>query len=116
MLASLFIDVIGATASILMIGGSGVYLSSRGMLNAERLKYLSSLVEMLFTPCLIFSSFVKTLDLRLIDEWLVPMLISCLSILQGMILGYFLNKFILKDKQFEAIIILGCGIAMTTNM
>lgn len=51
-----------------------------------------------------------------VEEWLIPMIISCLAIIQGMAVGYFLNKYIIKDKAYEAVIVLGCGLAMTTNM
>ncbi|EAR82614.2 transporter protein, (auxin efflux carrier), putative (macronuclear) [Tetrahymena thermophila SB210] len=116
MIEQIIFDSISATASIVFQASIGLYLCHIKLLDQEKLNYLSKLVEQIFTPCLIFSSFVQTLDMTQIEEWLIPMIIGCLSVILGMTVGYLANKYIIKDNEYESIIILGSGLAMTTNM
>ena len=112
----IFKDSVAATVSLLLIGSSGVYLVHQNILNKEKLSVLSKLVEQLFTPCLIFASFIKSLEIEDVGSWLPVTLISCVSILQGCLLGKLANKYFLKDAHYEPLIVLSCGLAMTTNI
>jgi predicted permease len=56
-------DSIAATISLLIISSTGFYLVKRDLLDKSKLSLLSKLVEQVFTPCLIFASFVQTLEI-----------------------------------------------------
>jgi auxin efflux carrier family protein len=62
-LAQISKDSVAATISLLLISTTGIYLVKRDFINKEKLSLLSKLVEQVFTPCLIFASFVQTLEI-----------------------------------------------------
>ncbi|KRX07676.1 hypothetical protein PPERSA_11225 [Pseudocohnilembus persalinus] len=112
----LIVAVLGATLSVVFICLCGVYLLKRGFLDKQKQKSISKLTEQLFQPCLILSVFIQNLNLYDVNQWMPALIIGVLSIFLGFILGYLVNKFIVKDEHFMGVFILSIGLGHTTGI
>jgi predicted permease len=101
---------VSSSLGILIVSLIGVYLTKKRILSTTSIQLFSKLIEQIFLPCLIFSSFIKTLELSDFSFWVPPTVSSIMSILIGCALGYTSNRYILKEKNLEQLIILACGL------
>lgn len=116
MFYDIFKAVLGASTSVITLSGIGIYLFKRKVLDKQLNSRLAKLLEQVFLPCLVFSSFVKSFDPTNLHSWVPVCFVAFFMIIQGFLIGYLVNKYYLKDNNMEGMIILANGLCHTTNI
>lgn len=108
--------VISATCGVLMIGSFGAIMTHRKVMNKQFTTILSSLVERLFLPSLIFTSFLKAININTILSLVPSIITTFVCVLMGYIIGLVSNKYWIKEKKLASIVALASANPHTTNV
>ncbi|CAD8155947.1 unnamed protein product [Paramecium octaurelia] len=112
MLKAVFSTLFG----VFLISGLGAYFSHKKIINKQLTSQLSCLSENLFIPALIFTNFQKTLTLETIHLYIPCIVITLLCLFLGYLAGVLSNKYWIKEKALNSVIILACANPHTTNL
>ncbi|CAD8167864.1 unnamed protein product [Paramecium pentaurelia] len=108
--------VVPTTFGVFLISGFGAYLSHKQIINKQLTSQLSCLTENLFIPALIFTNFLKSLTLETIYMYIPCIIITLLCLIFGYIAGILSNKYWIKEKSLNSVIILASANPHTTNL
>ncbi|CAD8096678.1 unnamed protein product [Paramecium sonneborni] len=108
--------VVSATFGVLAIAGSGALLTHKKVIDKQFTTTLSSLVERLFLPSLIFTNFLKAVTIGSVISLIPSIITTFCCLFFGYCIGIFSNKYWIKEKKLKSIVILSSANPHTTNI
>ncbi|CAD8191799.1 unnamed protein product [Paramecium pentaurelia] len=108
--------VVSATFGVLAIAGSGALLTHNKVMNKQFTTTLSSLVERLFLPSLIFTNFLKAVTIGSLVSLIPSIITTFCCLFFGYCIGIVSNRFWIKEKKLNSIVILSSANPHTTNI
>ncbi|CAD8191801.1 unnamed protein product [Paramecium pentaurelia] len=108
--------VVSTTFGVFFISGCGAYLTHKKIITKQLTSQLSCLTEHLFIPALIFTNFLKSLTLEKLNQQIPCIIITLLCLCFGYILGTVSNKYWIKEKGLNSVVILASANPHTTNL
>ncbi|CAK87764.1 unnamed protein product (macronuclear) [Paramecium tetraurelia] len=113
---TIIIIVVSTTFGVFFISGCGAYLTHKKVITKQLTSQLSSLTEHLFIPTLIFTNFLKSLTLEILHQYIPCIIITLLCFIFGYLLGTLSNKYWIKEKTLNSVIVLATANPQTTNL
>lgn len=112
----ILISVMGANLSIIFISLVGVFLVITKTINPEFVSWLGRMLEMVFVPCIIITSFLRTITIGELYE-IIPIIFSASFVcLVGGVVGFLSSQFWIKDQYTKSIVILACANPHTASI
>ncbi|CAD8091659.1 unnamed protein product [Paramecium primaurelia] len=108
--------VVSTTFGVFFISGFGAYLTHKKIITKQLTSQLSCLTEHLFIPALIFTNFLKSLTLEKLNQYIPCIIITLLCLCFGYILGMVSNKYWIKEKGLNSVVIIASANPHTTNL